>query len=99
MSKIPAVQNLRPFLSVLMLIATLLTIVFFKMEVRRMGYSILRASRAEKVAADNQRLQNIAFRRLSRPDRIENLAQSKLALTKAGRGQVLQVVGQVMVAQ
>ena len=99
MSKTPRVQNLRPFLSVLMLISTLLAVVFFKMEVRRVGYSILRISRAEKLANDDHRLQNISFRKLTRPGRIESLAQTKLALNKAGQGQVLQVAGRVLIAQ
>jgi hypothetical protein len=99
MSRSPAIQNLRPFLSVVLIILTMLTVVFFKMEVRRAGYSLLKISRSEKVAADDNRLQNIAFRRLTRPGRIENLAQTRLALTKAGQGQVFQVAGNVLVAQ
>ncbi|MEQ1875179.1 MAG: hypothetical protein ABL958_00945 [Bdellovibrionia bacterium] len=99
MSQSPAIQNLRPFFSVVLIIITMLTVVFFKMEVRRVGYSLLRISRAEKAAADENRVQNIAFSRLTRPGRIENLAQTRLALTKAGQGQVLQVAGNVLIAQ
>jgi hypothetical protein len=99
MSKKERVENLRPFLSVLLLIGTLLTVVFFKMEVRRMGYSVLRTSRTEKLAMDDHRFQNIAFRKLTRPGRIENIAQTKLALNKAGQGQVLQVAGRVLISQ
>lgn len=99
MSKSPVIQNLRPFISVVMIIVTMLVVVFFKMEVRRSGYSLLKISRTEKAAADGNRIQNIAFRRLTRPGRIENLAQTRLALTKAGQGQVFQVAGNVLVAQ
>jgi hypothetical protein len=95
----PVTQNLRPFLSVVMIIVTMLAVVFFKMEVRRAGYTLLKISRAEKTAADENRLQKIAFHRLTRPGRIENLAQTRLALTKAGQGQVFQVAGNVLVAQ
>lgn len=92
-------QSYRPFVSVAIVIVTMLTVVFFKMEVTRLGYSLLRVSRAEKSAADQNRLRNIAFHRLTRPGRIESLAQTRLALTKAGQGQVLQVAGNVLVAQ
>lgn len=78
-------------------IATLFTMVFFKMEVRRVGYSLLRLARVEKVQKDQERVQTIAFHRLTRPGRIESLAQSRLALNKASQGQLVQVAGKILV--
>jgi hypothetical protein len=92
-----SIKSLRPFLSILIFICTLFTMAFFKMEVRRLGYSLLRVSRVEKAAKDQQRLQNIAFYRLTQPGRIENLAQTRLALSKASEGQLVHVAGKLLI--
>lgn len=84
---------LKPFLSVCIIIGTLFVIAFCKMEVRRMGYQVLRTSREVKKEQDNYRVQMIAFAKITRPERIEAFAQTKLAMQKATQGQIIQIAG------
>jgi len=86
-------SRIRPFISVLIFIGALFVIVFFKMEVRRMGYSVLRLSRFEKIEADRRRSRILTYARLVRPDRIEQIAQKQLALSRPQSGQIVQMSG------
>lgn len=58
-----------------------------------MGYSILRLAKFEKTIADQNRVLSLHFAQLSRPGRIEHLAESKLALAKPHNGQIVQMSG------
>lgn len=92
-----SVRDIKPFLSVLIFVGALFFVVFFKMEVRRMGYAVWKLSRAEKSAADQKRLNAIELARLSSPGRIEKIAQKHLALAKPIKGQMVQMNGEVFV--
>jgi cell division protein FtsL len=92
-----AVEDVKPFLSVLIFVGAMFFVVFFKMEVRRMGYAVWRLSRAEKSAADQKRLNSIELAKLSSPGRIEKIAQKNLALAKPSKGQMVQMNGEVFV--
>ncbi len=92
-----SVTDMRPFLSVLIFVGTMFFMVFFKMEVRRMGYAVWKLSRAEKSAADQKRLNAIELAKLSSPGRIERIAQKHLALAKPSKGQMVQMTGEVFV--
>ena len=83
--------QLRPFLSIFIFIAMLLSVVFVKMESRRIGYSLLRKNRIEKSLIDDRRQLDMHFARLTRPGRIEHLATTKYEMKKAGRGQIVQL--------
>lgn len=89
--------KLRPFFSIALITLTLFSIVFFKMEVRRMGYSVWRLSRFERSATDKKRLKAIEYAKLTSPGRIEQIAQSQLALAKPNRGQMVQMAGEIVV--
>ncbi|MGE3973007.1 MAG: histidine kinase [Bdellovibrionales bacterium] len=91
--------KLRPFVSIAIITCTLFAIVFFKMEVRRMGYSVWRLSRFERAAADKKRLKVIDYAKLNSPGRIEQIAQKQLALAKPNRGQMVQMNGEIVVLQ
>lgn len=73
----------------MILVGTLLTIVFFKMEIRRMGYVVWKLSRAEKIAEDTKNLHKLEYARLTRPERIEAFASNFFSLKKAGNNQVI----------
>ncbi len=92
-----SVKDIKPFFSVLIFVSAMFFVVFFKMEVRRMGYAVWKLSRAEKSAADQKRLSAIQLARLSSPGRIEKIAQKNLALAKPNRGQMVQMNGEVYV--
>jgi len=91
--------SLKPFLSVSIIIFTLLAIVFLKMEVRRAGYSLLKDSRQYKVLVEQKRAQEMVLAQLVRPERIETVAQKQLSLQKAQKGQIVQIAGSHIVLQ
>ena len=84
-------RGLLPFLSVFFVIATLFSVVFCKMEMRRMGYSVLKLTREEHKIRDHQRLQMIQLARITRPERLQAVAQARLTLKRAESGQIIQM--------
>ena len=76
----------------MIIISGLLTIVFAKTEVRRLGYSVYKLSKVEREARDDLRQRQMSFARLTRPERIELLAQTKLELKEPSKGQIIQLV-------
>ena len=85
-------ENIKPLLSYMIIISGLLTIVFAKTEVRRLGYSVYKLSKVEREARDDLRQRQMSFARLTRPERIELLAQTKLELKEPSKGQIIQLV-------
>jgi cell division protein FtsL len=84
-------SSFKPFLSLFFIVSALLSVVFVKMESRRLGYSVLKQTRVEKALKDDRRILDIEFAKLTRPGRIEKVATSKLDLRRAGRGQIVQL--------
>lgn len=82
----------RPLISFVIIIVSLLTIVFFRMEVRRLGYEVFKLTQVEKQELDNYRKKQIYFSRLTRSDRIEEFANKRLGLQHAKPGQIVQLV-------
>jgi hypothetical protein len=94
------INEMKPFLSVLLIVGTLFLIVFAKMEVRRMGYSFLKISREYKALEDRQRLLTIRIAKSMRADRVRSLAEGKLSLLDATGGRIIQLSGdQVAIRQ
>ncbi len=85
------VGALRPFLSVLIIISTLFFLVFLKMEVRRIGYSVLVETRQYKALRDEYRHQVMTYAQMTQPDRVRNFAVSQLTLSEARNGQIIQL--------
>ena len=90
------VGDLKPFLSVLIIIATLFVMVFFKMEVRRMGYLVLKENQIYRKQQDRYRLRAMEFAQTTRHDRVKSLAKSQLTLHDAEMGQIIQLTGQIV---
>lgn len=88
------VDSLKPYLSVLFLVCTLFGLVFLKMEVRRMGYSVLKASQEYHKMRDHRRMMSMEYARLTRPEHIRKYAMSRLTLNDARNGQIIQLTGQ-----
>lgn len=87
-------HSLKPFLSVLILISTLFGLVFLKMEVRRVGYSVLKASQEYHKLRDRHRMMGMEYARLTRPEHIRKYAMSRLTLNDARNGQIIQLTGE-----
>lgn len=90
---------IKPFISVSLIIFTMLAVVFMKMEVRRIGYSLLKDSRQHKTLMETKRLQEMTLAQLVRPERIETFAQKRLSLQRPTKGQIVQLSGQNIVLQ
>ncbi len=84
-------NKLRPFLSLLIIVGTLFSTVFFKMEVRRMGYLVLKQNREFKSVQDDFRINVMTFAKVTRPDRVREFAVSQLTLNDARRGQIIHI--------
>lgn len=82
-----------PFFSVLMLVATLFGLVLLKMEVRRVGYSVLKSTQEYRKLKDHHRLLQMEYAQLTRPEVIRRYAVSKLTLNDARVGQIIQLTG------
>lgn len=86
-------NDIIPFFSVLILVATLFSLVLLKMEVRRMGYSILKATQQYRKLQDENRMFNMEYARLTRPEHVRKYALSHLTLNDARNGQIIQLAG------
>lgn len=88
--------ELLPFLSVLMLVATLFTLVILKMEVRRMGYAVLKSTQEYRKLRDHHRLMSMEYAQATRPERVRKYATSRLTLVDARNGQIIQLAGRTL---
>jgi Sec-independent protein translocase protein TatA len=84
-------KEFAPFVSVMIVICTLFSLVFCKMEIRRMGYSVLKLTREERKMRDLERQQMIQLAKITRPERLQAVAQAKLTLKRAEAGQIIQM--------
>lgn len=87
-------ESLKPFISVMVIIATLFSVMFLKMEGRRLGYMVLKENRHYKELKDQQRMMVMELAHLMRPDHIRQQAISKLTLNDARNGQIIHLVGE-----
>jgi hypothetical protein len=87
-------REFAPFLSVLIVVGFLLSMVFCKMEVRRMGYSILQLTRVEHQMRDRERVEMVQLAKITRPERLQSVAEHRLTLRRAGAGQIIQMTEQ-----
>ncbi|MBX7232356.1 MAG: histidine kinase [Bdellovibrionales bacterium] len=89
--------HLKPFLSLFLIISTLFIVAFTKMEVRRMGYVVLKESRNYKALKDQKFQKKMKLAHLLRSEHIRHYAVSRLTLSEARNGQIIQLVGQRIV--
>ena len=82
-------RQLKPFLSVFFIIATLFGLVFLKMEERRMSYVILKLTREYKKTVEHKKQKEIALAKLSKPQVVESIAKEKLTLKRATAAQII----------
>ena len=59
-----------------------------------MGYSVLKLSREERVLRDQERVQTIQLAKMTRPERLQAVAQGRLTFKKAESGQIIQITEQ-----
>lgn len=93
------IRQLKPFLSLLVVICTLLGLVFIKMEERRLSYVVLKLTREFKKNNEIRRQKEISLAKLTRPQLVETVATQKLTLRKIRPGQIINLSGATTVAQ
>lgn len=86
-------RQLKPFFSVLIIISTFFFLVFLQMEERRLGYSVLKLSREHKKILEEKQAREIQLVKVTRPQLVEHMAQSKLTLKKIQANQIIHLSG------
>ncbi len=81
--------DLAPFASLAIIAASLFFVAFSKMEVRRMGYGVWKLSREERSLRDQDREVTVRLARATRPERLALVAESRLTLRRAEKGQII----------
>lgn len=88
------IDDLKPFVSLLIVVMTLFCVVFIKMEERRVGYTVLRETRQYRALKDRYRLQLMQYAKTTRPERVREMAVSRLTMNEPRSGQIIQLTGQ-----
>lgn len=88
-----SIRSLKPFLSILFVIFTLLGVVFVKMEERRLGYLMLKQNRVYRKIRDLNRRQVMEYAKVTRPERVRELALTRLTMNDPRSGQIIQLTG------
>lgn len=83
-----------PLISVIIIIVALFSLVFLQMEVRRIGYVLLKQTREYKSLQDEHRLKIMRFAKVMRPERLRDLAVTRLTLDDAKTGQIIHMSGE-----
>jgi len=86
-------SQLAPLVSVLIILASLFSLVFLQMEVRRMGYIVLKQTREYKKVQDEHRLKVMRYAKITRPERLRELAVTRLTLSEAKSSQIIHMSG------
>ena len=86
-------KPLRPFFSILLIISSLFLIVFAKMEERRVGYSLIKLTREQKIAIEEKREKTLKLAKLNRADHIEKVALDRFTLKKVQNSQIIHLSG------
>ena len=86
-------KSLKPFFNVVIVIISLFIIVLCKMKVRQMNYSFLVKSRHYGTLQDRYYKNLMRQAHLTRFERLEKLAHSKMTLNNAKEGQVILIIG------
>lgn len=84
---------MKPFISIVLIILTLLSLVFFKMEVRRKSYVVWRQIQTFRQLKDRHRLLEMEYVKVTRPEHIRKYAVSHLTMGEARTGQIIQLTG------
>lgn len=88
-----SLRQLKPFCSVLIVISTFLSLVFLQMEERRIGYSVLKLSRQHKKILEEKHGKEIQLVKVTRPQLLDHVAQSKFTLKKVQADQIIHLSG------
>lgn len=83
------VDSFKPVFSVGLIIFSLLSVVFFQMEERRLGYSLLKVSSESRKVSEQKKALEIQLAQNTRPYFLEKMASAKFTLKKAESHQII----------
>jgi hypothetical protein len=92
------IRQLKPFLSLLFVIFTLLGLVFIKMEERRLSYVVLKSTREYKKINEITRQKEISLAKLLRPQLVETVASQRLTMRKIKQAQIINLTTEAVPA-
>ena len=87
-------NQIAPLISIFIILFSLFALVFLQMEVRRLGYVVLKQTREYKNLKDEQRMKVMRLAKITRPDRLRDLAVSTLTLSEAKSEQIIHMSGE-----
>lgn len=87
-------SKIYPMISIVLIIVALFSLVFLQMEVRRMGYLLLKQTREYKSLQDAHRLNVMRYAKVMRPERLRDLAVTRLTLNEIKSGQIIHMSGE-----
>ena len=73
-----------------------MSVVFLQMEERRIGYSILKLNKEHRKVIEEKRVKTMQLAKLTRPQHIERVAESKLTLRKVTNSQIIHLTGSTL---
>lgn len=88
------ISEFKPFVSIIIIIFVLFSMVFIKIELRSLGYTVLKKIRVYRSLQDNYYLQKIDYAKVISSDNLRRLAKSKLTLSEVEYGQIIQMAGE-----
>jgi hypothetical protein len=83
------IKNLKPVVSVALIILTLFSIVFLQMEERRLGYILLKLTRQYRQTLETKKNKEILLAKATRPQWVEKVASTRFTLKKAEASQII----------
>ena len=86
-------SSLKPFLSIFLIVSSLLLVVFLKMEERRLGYSLLKLNHEHRQLLEEKRSKSVLLAKITRPQNVERLAQKRFTLKKVQASQIIHLTG------
>lgn len=84
-------ESLKPFLSIFLIVTSMLALVFFKMEERRLGYVVLKLNKEYRELVEQKRGKKVLLAKINRPQNVERLAQRSLTLKKVQASQIIHI--------
>jgi hypothetical protein len=81
--------EVKPIISIVMVVASLMVLVMLKIEERRMGYEMLKLSRQQRILVEEKRIKTIKIAKLLKPQQIEKMAHSRLTMKRIEQNQII----------
>ncbi len=84
-------KQLKPLISIILFTVTLFSIAFFRLETRRVGYTVLKMSNEKNEIKNSYQSELIRLAKINDPGNLQRLAMTHSSLRKAKRGQIIQM--------